>query len=120
MSRLSRAIPPALPLGGRVLWRLLKGNQTAVAVVRDVPTMGRELRVTVQDRLYWSAVYPQGGALEPMAAQHRSDFERLGWRAAPTAWRYLADTIADLRTIIARAKGSLTLRAAERSNAMRP
>ena len=79
---LFRRRPPALPLAGRVIWRLRKDNETAVAVLRDVPTMGRELRVTVQGRLYWSAVYAHGGQLEPMAAQHRSDFERLGWRAA--------------------------------------
>ena len=77
--------PPALPLAERVVWRLRRDNQTAIAVIRDVPTLGRELRVTIQGRLYWAAVYRHGGLLEPMAAQHRSDFERLGWRAAPTA-----------------------------------
>jgi hypothetical protein len=85
MWRLFRRNRPTLPLEGRVLWRLLKDDATAIAVIRDVPTMGRELRVTVQGRLYWSAVYRQGGLLEAMAAQHRSDFERLGWRAAPAA-----------------------------------
>jgi len=71
---------------------LLKGNQTAVAVVRDIPTMGRELRVMVQGRLYFSAVYPRGGLLEPMAAQHRVDFERRGWSPAPRAWGHPAAT----------------------------
>ena len=66
----------------QVVWRLRKHDSTAVAVIRHVPSMGRELRITVDGILYWCALYRHGGQLEPMAAQHRTDFQRLGWVTA--------------------------------------
>lgn len=81
MWRLFRRGAPARQLHERVIWRLRRDDQTAVAVIRDVPMMGRELRVTIEGMLYWAALYRHGGLLEPMAAQHRADFEHRGWRA---------------------------------------
>ena len=71
----------------RVVWRLWKNDRTAAAVIRDVPSMGRELRITVEGVLYWCALYRHGGQLEAMATQHRVDFEHLGWNADRAAHR---------------------------------
>ena len=79
------AVLPAsapVPPSQQVVWALHKDGSTAIGLMREVPGMGREFRVTVDGWLYWCAIYRHGNHLDLMAAQHRIDFEQRGWVSA--------------------------------------
>ena len=69
------------PLIDRALWRALKGQRTAQAVVRLIPGVGLELRIEVDGQLRWSRVYGwDTRALDREAARSAARWRRMaGW-----------------------------------------
>ena len=67
--------PVSLPFWPLPLWRALKGNRTAVAVVRDL-AFGSELRITVDGDLRWSSIIR--GYAQVVARERLRNFEARG------------------------------------------
>jgi hypothetical protein len=67
----------------RLLWRLVKGQRTAVAVAREISGYGLELRIEIDGELRWSQMIRHGQGLEAESAAKRQALEALGWCAAP-------------------------------------
>jgi hypothetical protein len=83
MIRLAPSTGPSAPPPSRVIWRLVRGEQRAQAVARDVPGVGVELVVTINDELRWAQLYRGGLGLGMAAAEKRQALLDAGWSEAP-------------------------------------
>jgi hypothetical protein len=79
---------PPPPVHEQVYRRVREDTRTAEARVREVPGVGLELRVLVDDQLVWSQIYRGEQAfkfLGHMSEKCREDFQRLGWQSVSSS-----------------------------------
>jgi hypothetical protein len=76
--------PPIPHVSEHILWRLNKGERTAICRVRAHPA-GHELRMDVDGAVLWSQVFTAGDGqnLGTVADEHKARFVEKGWSLSP-------------------------------------